>query len=246
MNTSHFTAVVRGALAQSGFAPPARDESRAIVFACEPLSAQAPFVGELLDAGEAGRAARFRFAHDRTRYILAHAVWRVVLSTCLDVVPARVPLVATPAGQPTLPGTEFSTSLSHAGDWVAVAVCGGAITGIDIEQQPSRVRLTDMADAVCTPAETARVMALASAARELALLELWTRKEALLKAFGVGLGVDPAGFDASTAEPVAPPAAAAGLPCCQVRVLDLPAGLVGALAIPVGVGRISQHRLEWG
>jgi 4'-phosphopantetheinyl transferase len=244
MNTDHFIRSVRGALAQTGFEPPARGESHTIVFACGPFpAAAAPAAAALLDAGEAGRAARFRFERDRTRYILAHAVWRMALSACLEVAPAQVPLVITPAGQPTLPGTGLSTSLSHAGDWVAVAVTGGVLAGIDIEQLPSRVRLAEMVETICTPAEAAQVMALDAASREPALLGLWTRKEALLKAFGLGLGVDPAGFDAGTGEPVPPPPAAAGLPPCRVLALDLPPGLVGALALPAGVDAIGQHRL---
>ena len=158
----------------------------------------------------------------------------------------QVPLVATPSGQPILPGTGFSTSLSHAGDWVAIAIGGGAIIGVDIEQEPSRVHLADMVETVCTPAEAARLMALEVAERERFLLALWTRKEALLKAFGVGLGVDPAGFDVGTDEPVPPPAAAAGLPPCRVLSLDLAAGLVGAVAFPAGIERLDQHWLDPG
>jgi 4'-phosphopantetheinyl transferase len=244
MNTDHFIRSVRGALAEAGFQPPGRGESRTIVFACGSFPAMAaPVAAAVLDAGEAGRAARFRFERDRTRYILAHAVWRVALSECVGAAPARVPLVATPAGQPTLPGTGFGTSLSHAGDWVAVAVTGDALIGIDIEQLPSRVRLADMVETICTPAEAARVMALDAASRERALLALWTRKEALLKAFGLGLGVDPAGFDAGAGEAVPPPPAAAGLPPCRVLPLDLPAGLVGTLALPAGGDLVGQHRL---
>lgn len=245
MNTGHFTSIVHAALAQAGFTPPARNEGRTIVFACTPLVAQVTHAQAVLDAGEAQRAARFRFDRDRTRHVLAHAVWRIALATCLDVAPAAVPLLATPSGQPTLPGTGLSTSLSHAGDWAAVSICADETSGIDIEQQPSRVRLAEMAEVVCTPAEATRVMALDVAAREHALLVLWTRKEALLKAFGVGLGVDPARFDAGATEPVAPPPTAADMPSCRALPLDLPTGLVGAVALPVGSRLVGQHGLEW-
>jgi 4'-phosphopantetheinyl transferase len=245
MDADHFISSVRAALAEAGFRPPASGEGCTIVFAggrFPPPAVSA--AAALLDAGEAGRAARFRFEQDRTRYVLAHAVWRVVLSACMEVAPVQVPLVAMPSGQPSLPGTGFSTSLSHAGEWVAVAVGRGAIIGIDIEQQPSRVRLADMVDTICTPDEAARVMALDATARERLLLALWTRKEALLKAFGVGLGVDLASFDAGADAPVAPPPAAAGLPPCRVFALDLAAGLVGAVALPAGVERVAQHVLD--
>ena len=245
MNTGHFSSMVRMALAQAGFVPPTRNESRTVVFACAPLVAHATLAQALLDTGEVQRTARFRFDRDRTHHILTHAIWRVALATCLDVAPVAVPLVAGRWGQPILPGTGLGTSLSHAGDWAALSICAGETCGIDVEQQPSRVRLAEMVEVVCTPAEAAQVMALDAAAREHALLVLWTRKEALLKAFGVGLGVDPARFDVGAAGPVSPPAAAAGMPSCQVVALDLPTGLLGAVALPVGSELVGQHRLDW-
>lgn len=241
-----FAAVVTDALARSGFVPPAANEARSVVFACPPLSAHVPAAALLLDAGETSRAGRFRFERDCATYTLAHAVWRIALSLCLDVAPAEVPLTATPAGQPTLPGTGTSTSLSHASGWVAVAICRAATTGVDIEQEPSRVRLGDMIDTICTPAEAARVMSLEAARRESALLALWTRKEALLKAFGVGLGADPATVDAGTGNLAPPPSVAGSFPACWIGSLELPAGLVGAFAVPAGVVRMGQHRLVWG
>jgi len=240
-----FIAVVTGALARSGFVLPAVNEARTFVFACRSLLAYAPVAAQLLDAGENSRAARFRFEHDRATYTVAHAVWRIALAICLDVAPTEVPLIAAPAGQPILPGTGLSTSLSHASDWVAVAVCRAATTGIDIEQEPSRVRLGDMIDTICTPAEVAQVMSLEAARRETALLALWTRKEALLKAFGVGLGVDPATIDAGTDDLVASPSMDGMFPACWIGSLDLPAGLVGAFAVPTGVVRVEQHSLVW-
>ncbi len=240
-----FTAVVTGALARSGFVPPAVNEARTFVFACRPLLVHVPVAAQLLDAGETGRAERFRFEHDRTTYILAHAVWRIALAMCLDVAPTKVSLIAAPAGQPTLPGTGLSTSLSHASDWVAIAVCRAATTGIDIEQEPSRVRLGDMIDTICTPAEMARVKSLEAAGRGTALLALWTRKEALLKAFGVGLGVDPTTIDAGTDDLVASPSIDGMFPACWIGNLDLAPGLVGAFAVPTGVVRVEQHRLVW-
>ncbi len=240
-----FISDVRSALARSGFVPPAVNEVHTIVFESLSLSTRASAAEAVLDAVEVGRARRFRFEQDRTNYTLAHAVWRIALSGCLGMAPVEVPLAAAPSGQPKLPGTRLSTSLSHTAHWVAIAVCHGETVGVDIEQAPSRVRLADLIDTICTPAEAARFAQLPATERETTLLTLWARKEALLKAFGVGLAADLATIPAATDDLVAPPFMAGRLPACRVDSLDLPPGLIGALAAPAGILRTGQHHLEW-
>lgn len=239
-----FTTRIKRELARSGFVPPALNEACTLVFESPSLSACVRDAALLLDVAEADRAKRFRFDRDRMTYTLAHAVWRVVLSLCLNATPAEVPLMMARSGQPSLPGTRFSTSLSHTDRWVAVAICHGETVGVDIEQEPPRVVLADMVDTICAPGEKARLTRLTGAERDLALLVLWTRKEALLKAFGVGLGVDPSTVTAETNELVYPPRGVGDQPACRLVTLDLPPGLVGALAVPAGVLLKRQHQLK--
>jgi 4'-phosphopantetheinyl transferase len=239
-----FARRVRNAFARHGFAPPGTGEARVVVFDSSAWAMHADAVGHVLDASEIDRAVRFRFDQDRMRYILAHALWRTVLGACLGVDPAHVPLASTPSGQPRLPGTDLATSLSHSGSWVAVAVCAAATVGVDIECSPSRIILDDLISTICTPAEAAEVRLLPAPQRERTLLTLWTRKEALLKAFGVGLAEAPASLSAAAIGLVAPPMGTSGLPPCRVEDLRLPAGLVGALAAPDAVKRCRLHMLN--
>jgi 4'-phosphopantetheinyl transferase len=239
-----FARRVRSAFARNGFAPPDSDEARVVVFDSSAWAMHADEVEPVLDAGERHRAARFRFEQDRVRYILAHAVWRLALGVCLGMDPALVPLASTPSGQPRLPGTDLATGLSHSGSWVAVAVCAAATVGVDIECSPSRIILDDLIATICTPAEAADVRRLPAPQRERTLLTLWTRKEALLKAFGVGLAEAPASLSALATGLVAPPMGVTGLPPCRVGDLDLSAGLVGALAAPDAVKQCRLHMLN--
>ena len=102
--TDDFGQVIGLALLRSGFLPPAADEVRVVVFDSSGFAPSATAAGAL-DVVEADRAARFRFDQDRTAYILAHSVWRMVLANCLGMQPADVPLARAPSGQPQLPGT---------------------------------------------------------------------------------------------------------------------------------------------
>lgn len=239
-----FSRAVGNALERADFAAPTPDAVCVVLFDSAVWSAYAIAAHDLLDAGERLRASRFRFEPDRVRYVLAHAVWRMALGLCLGVDAAKVTLVCTQAGQPQLPGTHLSTSLSHSGRWVAIAICAATIVGIDIERSPSRIALEELIPTMCTPGEVAILTKLPPSAREPALMELWTRKEALLKAFGVGLIADPSLLGALTTDPVMPPPSAPGQPPCRVRNLQLSDDLVGALAAPEGVGMPRVYLLD--
>jgi 4'-phosphopantetheinyl transferase len=238
-----FARTVGNAFARVGFAMPDADEARVLVFDSSAWMRHIDAAASVLDTGERRRAARFRFDPDCATYILAHALWRMALGVCLGVDAADVPLVSTPSGQPRLAGERLATSLSHSGSWVAIAACAAVIVGVDIERSPSQVVLNDLLATICTPVEAAKMQKLSAPERESALLALWTRKEALLKAFGIGLGEAPAKLPAAMPGFVTPPPEASGLPSCRVFDLDLPTGLVGALAAPAGVKRCRIHLL---
>lgn len=194
----------------------------------------------MLAGGERERAARFRFAKDRSAYVLAHALWRMVLAVSLEREPPELPLGFLPSGQPDLPGTSMATSLSHSGPVVLVAVGSVRMLGVDLERWPPRFPLDDLLPAICTPGEAELLGPLPRVQRERALLQLWTRKEALLKALGTGLAQAPASFDVRAGEPVRLPSS----PCaeaCRVFDLVLPADRLGALAASLDMQRYRLH-----
>jgi 4'-phosphopantetheinyl transferase len=184
----------------------------------------------LLGPQERDRAARFRFGHDRTTYVVAHALWRGLLGRCLGIAPADVPLRFAASGQPQLPGTGWVTSLSHSGTLVMLAASRAAALGVDLERAPSSARLRALAGEICAPDELDSLRGVPEAAREQALLRLWTRKEALLKAAGLGLVCPPSSFSAPVGVPVALPGATT--PSCVVRDLTPVQGWVAAWAAP--------------
>lgn len=230
------------ALARCRFVPPGAGETCVLLCDSAVWAPHAVSAAALLGSTERARAASFRFEHDRSTYVLAHGLWRVALGACLGLEASRVTFANTPAGQPQLPGTGLATSLSHSGTWVAIAICADRTVGIDIERSP-HARIDQLMPKICTPAELVDLQPLPELARQRALLALWTRKEALLKAFGVGLAVEPASLSAMMNGPVEPPPLSSPDQApCRVIDLDLPATLVGALAIPMSVSAI---RLSW-
>ncbi len=153
----------------------------------------------LLDDGERRRWERYRLDEDRDRFLVGCALIRTVVARHTGQRPAEVVLDRTcgrcgaPHGRPVVGGGP-AVSVTHSGDLVAVAVTGGMPVGVDVERSRARPWLSGGAGGparavrfVLSDGERAELAACDDPAR--ALLVAWTRKEAVTKATGDGLGV---------------------------------------------------------
>jgi 4'-phosphopantetheinyl transferase len=159
-----------------------------------------------LSAAERTRAAQLSFMHDRVRYIQAHGMVRQILGNYLDADPSMLSFARNRHGKPYLlrlghdPNLEFN--LSHSGDCCMLAVRLDRQVGIDVEKVRDLPQAMAIAKSYLNPAETSLLAALSETARRDSFFALWTRKEAMVKALGVGLAaklsrlefdLDPAG-----------------------------------------------------
>ncbi len=150
----------------------------------------------ILSADERSRCGRFIRQADRARFAAAHAAVRRLLSCYLVAGPAGIRFGRTPCcecgstehGPPRIdwPPTDITCNLSGSGDHWLLAVTRGRRVGVDIEV-PRDVDTGQLALVCLTVAEQQYL----SAHREDEQLDVfyrcWTRKEAVLKACGVGL-----------------------------------------------------------
>lgn len=236
-----FVARIGEAIRATGFGATHAHEASVLVFDARAFEGELAGATELLDQGERIRAARFRYQSDRTIYTLAHAVWRIALGQCLNTSPAEVPFAATPEGQPRLAGCALSTSLSHSGSTVAVSIASSVTVGVDIERMPAKIDLEALIPTFCTQREADELRDLMPACRKRRLMELWTRKEALLKAFGVGLLTDPAATPAPAHQLLMPPPHVGHYPACHTRNLGDAEDWIAAIATP---GHVRDARLH--
>ncbi len=122
---------------------------------------------------------------DRQRSLCAG----LALDACLQTVnlrEAQVPLLHTAGGKPQPAGnTGWQVNVSHSGRW-AVCALDSAAVGIDVQQIRS-VRCLALARRWFSPAETAWLEQQPLACRLPQFFRLWTAKESVLKAQGVGL-----------------------------------------------------------
>ncbi|MEN6644664.1 MAG: 4'-phosphopantetheinyl transferase superfamily protein [Armatimonadia bacterium] len=160
-----------------------------------------------LSPGPAQVAARLRHARDRTRYILAQAFLRDVLAGYLNCLPGKVPLTAGLHGKPVLAdsGESMAFNLSHSESVALLAVTSGCEVGVDTElirEDPNWLRV---AEQLFSPREKAILAALPETERLESFFACWTRKEALLKLTGVGLGTALDGFSVEVSLEAAEP-----------------------------------------
>lgn len=164
-----------------------------------PPSTSVPLLASLAP-GERARAGRFARAEDARRYSVAHGWLRHVLGAACGLAPADVRLTAGP-GKPRLQGpSRLHFNLSYAADLALVAVADREV-GVDVEPLDRGPAALEALDVACSPAEADALGALAPAGRAVAFLELWTAKEAYLKATGTGLGVAPGTVQPGLREP---------------------------------------------
>jgi 4'-phosphopantetheinyl transferase len=146
----------------------------------------------VLSDEERAQYRRFRFAHDARDYVAAHALLRHTLSLGGDQTPAEWRFAKTPAGKPLLiaeDANRASFSLSHTRGMVACAVTSDAEVGVDVEWVDREVDAEGIAARFFAPAEAAQLAGLKGDARRDRFFDLWTLKEALVKALGRGMAM---------------------------------------------------------
>lgn len=141
----------------------------------------------LLSAEEVARADKFYFPRDQKRYIAGRGMLRKLLGQYLDKSPASIELTYTPYGKPFLKQDALKFNLSHASGMVSYAFCHDQEVGIDIEWQYREVDINILVERFFSPAEIFAIRQLQGAARKALFFRFWTRKEAFLKAMGMGV-----------------------------------------------------------
>lgn len=153
---------------------------------------------DLLDDAERARAGRLRFERDRRRFILRRGVLRVLLARQSGVAPARLRFTRGACGKPALHGSDLRFSASHSHGVALYAFAWGVELGCDIERRDGRIAATDTARVWFAPGEIAELRRLPPGRREAGFFRCWTRKEAYVKALGLGLSHGLDGFDTSS------------------------------------------------
>ena len=142
------------------------------------------YFAALLSADELERADRFRFPIHRTRFIAGRGYLRETLGACLGRNPAALRFQNGRYGKPGIEGIEFN--VAHSEIQLLIAVAKEPV-GVDIELVRPLPEMDQLAAEVFSSDELRRWSELPPGVRHDSFLALWTRKEALLKAIGLGI-----------------------------------------------------------
>lgn len=150
----------------------------------------------ILSPAERDRLGRLVFEADRWHYLAAHVLLRRALSSFAPVPPEAWSVAAAEErGRPEIASPESARrlrfSLTHTRGLAACAVCLDRDVGVDAEAIDARLLSPEVAARFLSAAECEEVAVLPEERRAFRLLELWTLKEACLKARGDGLSVAP-------------------------------------------------------
>jgi 4'-phosphopantetheinyl transferase len=144
-----------------------------------------------LSDDERERAAQFKFENLRHRYVAGRGLLRDLLSRYVNADPVAVELTYSDHGKPSLAsqfaGAGIHFNLAHSDDLALFAFTRAGAVGVDVEWIRPVKDMEELVARFFSPRESELFRELAAADRPAAFFNLWTRKEAMLKATGEGL-----------------------------------------------------------
>jgi len=141
---------------------------------------------------EKARANRFKHESDYNCYIAAHALLRIELSKLLRTKAESIRIEESVNGRPFTSGVDLPFSLSRTKNIFAFVIGqSNQLLGIDIEQIKPGIDFTNISREYFSIKEQQLIFSFDRIAdQNRTFFEIWTRKEALLKAIGTGINAE--------------------------------------------------------
>jgi 4'-phosphopantetheinyl transferase len=161
-------------------------------FSLETSPACREYCAHTLSRSEHARAARFVHERNRSDFIVAHGVLRLLLARYTELPASRLAFSLGANGKPALAapaqeGGAVSFNMSHSHGRVLIAVSDGREVGIDLEQINPDVKALPIARRYFCHSERAAIESAAAAEQAQSFFCYWVAKEAVLKGQGIGL-----------------------------------------------------------
>jgi 4'-phosphopantetheinyl transferase len=143
----------------------------------------------LLSGAEIERLERYLSKDKRSEFLISRGLLRMILAAYLDGDPAKLEIHISQDGKPWVDQAGMSFNISHSGKILLIACGTSGNIGVDIQEIYQISSLTRIIERFFSPAEK-NYLAGADTLSE-SFFELWTAKEAYLKALGAGFQSSP-------------------------------------------------------
>jgi 4'-phosphopantetheinyl transferase len=143
----------------------------------------------ILTPDEQARGARFHFEVDRRLYLASHVALRLLLARYTGCAPDALPIAVEANGRPFLTGvlSRLHFNLSHSGEMALAAFALSDPVGVDVERVRKLPDAIEIAERYFAAGEREAIRRAPAERRSAVFAVIWTRKEAILKALGLGL-----------------------------------------------------------
>jgi 4'-phosphopantetheinyl transferase len=144
----------------------------------------------MLSQDEHQRAQQFYFERDRCQFVVARGLLRALVGQYLQVAPSTINFNYGPHGKPELPrghNDALHFNLSHSHGLAVFAFAWEREVGIDIEYMRPLEDLESIAQQFFSEQEQFILQNLPTPLKQQGFYNCWTRKEAYIKATGMGL-----------------------------------------------------------
>jgi 4'-phosphopantetheinyl transferase len=197
-----------------------------------------PVLSRKLSEDERMRATDYRRQSDRRVFVTGRAVLRLLLARYTGKRPEELVFRCNEHGKPALAGSAIHFNVAHAGDWVVHAVAREPV-GIDIEAVTDMPKRELPVEELFSSLEREQLRELPARHGQAAFFQCWVRKEAYVKALGLGLSVPLDAFAVSLASaepaPLLRPWSGDALGASwRLTALELGSGYACAVAAPTG------------
>jgi 4'-phosphopantetheinyl transferase len=159
----------------------------------------------LLNAEEIARADRFRFPHHRQYFIAGRAILRLILSSYLQIPAEKLIFSYQDYGKPYLAQNDLQFNVSHSHAYAVYAITPVHRIGVDLEKVEDHYA-DGVANRCFSAWEYQQLACLSAPERVQGFYRIWSRKEALIKALGLGLSFPINSFSVPIDEPCISPA----------------------------------------
>jgi 4'-phosphopantetheinyl transferase len=156
----------------------------------EPLYKETDKYLSLLSEDEQQRAKQFHFEMDQKNFIIARGSLRTVLASYLQSNPKTILFNYGAHGKPYLIDSSLEFNLTHSKEAFLIGCTVDTPIGVDLELISRKIDYCALGEQIFSPAEKIYFESLATDNKAQAFFQIWTRKEAFIKAIGRGLSMD--------------------------------------------------------